>query len=401
MIVFVVFVLLSSSSISLHPGNFELDYTKTFNDSAGSMIILSDSDFEAYGWSGNGSAENPYILNQEEFEDENFIRIRNTRSHFRIVNCTFNVEYYAVEIYNVTNGEIINNTIIPQFAGIDLSSCDSILILENTIRGGYESLFITESNNTFVLNNTFACIQLAVWLYRSKNTTVVGNELATVEQGYTAVDEFGVNNHWDDGLSLGNAWYHYNGTGAYNIPGSTNSTDHFPTVYCPPFPIDFEGPVIRAPGGSLYVDYMYEFPSHWRFEARVSDPSGVEMVTITVNDAIYEMTHQPTSDDPDLYVYDYPNPRYMRYSFWAVDSLGYETEAPGGFISIGVFGGLSQLPTLTTILLQITAILAIISLVVWWKRDAIRHSRFISGATRNRYHLYYPTRVPLRSDGLH
>jgi hypothetical protein len=101
------------------------------------------------------------------------------------------------------------------------------------------------------------------------------------------------------------------------------------------------------------------------------------MVTINVNDAIHEMIHQPTPEEPDLYIYDHPNPRYMIYSFWAVDCLGYETEEPGGFISIGVFGSPRQPPTLATVLLQIGAISTFIIIVIWWKRDTIRNSRLL------------------------
>jgi hypothetical protein len=383
---FTLLVILYASTVPLSPDIVQINTPRSYNRSSDPMIIESDSDFETYGWSGNGSDVNPYLLSQEEFEGEGYIRIRNTRSHFRLENCTFNMDFNALELANVTNAVVSNNSIVTKGHGFSLYHCDSVIVLHNTIRGGDESLQIFSSNNTSVINNTMACMLQAVWLYTSTNITLFGNELATVEVGYTAVDEFGVNNCWDDGISLGNAWYDYNGTGVYRIPGSTNSTDHFPTIFYPHFPIDFEGPIIRAPGGSLYVDYIDDFPSHWRFEARVSDPSGVEIVTITVNDAIHEMTHQPAADDPDLYVYDHPNPRYMTYSFWAVDSLGYETEEPGGFISIGVFGSSSRPPTLAIILLQIGAISTIIILTMWWKRDVIRDSRFLKGATRIRSH---------------
>jgi hypothetical protein len=266
--VFAVLIILYSGIV---PPSLDTSKTCTptiFIGSYDGMIIESDSDFEARGWSGNGSAVDPYLLSHEEFEGEYYIQIRNTRSHFRIENCIINIDYHAVHFYNVTNGVIFNNSIVPKSLGIGLTSCDSVKIVENSVHGGYEwCLFITSSTNIMVLDNSFASVRQAVWLYETTNTTLIGNELATVEEGYTAVDDRGVNNSWDDGISLGNAWYNYNGSGKYNIPGSTNSTDHFPTIFDPSFPIDFEGPTILAPGGTLYVDYMYEFLSHWRFEA--------------------------------------------------------------------------------------------------------------------------------------
>ncbi|MFW9974450.1 MAG: NosD domain-containing protein [Candidatus Thorarchaeota archaeon] len=350
------------------------------------ISIESDADFIAQGWSGNGTSSNPFTLSQETYSGDIYIRIAHTRSYFRIENCTFSVDNFALILQNVTNANITQNSIITMNRGIDINNSENLTVQSNIILGGYEGIFSYKSNNCSILNNTIANIRTAIAFIDMSNSTIIGNRLASVEEVYTAVDSGGSNNHWDDGISHGNAWYHYNGTGVYNIPGSTNSIDHFPTRFDPIFPIDFEGPVILAALGPLYVDYMYEYPSHWRFIARVSDPSGVEMVTITVNGAVHEMVHQPTTEEPDLYIYDHVHPRMMTYSYWAVDSLGYETETGQGFISIGVFAGPSPPSMQTMVLLQIGIISFCIILVVWWKRDAIRNSRFLKDAIQKTYH---------------
>lgn len=300
------------------------------------IIIDSDDDFETSGWSGNGTVVNPYLLTQEEFEGESSLQIRNTRSHFKIENCTFDVDNDAIGLFNVTNANITQNSITTNSAGIHIGYCDFVTFLENTILGGDEGLFFYNSNNCTILNNTIASIRSAILLSDAMNTTVVGNRLACVEEGYTARDTRGAFNDWDDGIAQGNAWFDYQGTGVYPIPGSSYSVDRFPTKFDPTFLIDFEGPYILAVLGSMAIDFTDTIPSSWGFEATVSDPSGVDMVIITINGLEREMIHQPTSENPDRYVYNHPNPTTMTYSYWANDSLGFSSETDQGFISLGV-----------------------------------------------------------------
>ncbi len=63
-----------------------------------------------------------------------------------------------------------------------------------------------------------------------------GNQLGYNGES-NASDEEGTDNSWDDGVSLGNYWGDYDGTGVYTIPGSTGSVDRYPrkmTVTIPP-----------------------------------------------------------------------------------------------------------------------------------------------------------------------
>ncbi|MHA2025085.1 MAG: NosD domain-containing protein [Candidatus Thorarchaeota archaeon] len=332
------------------------------------MIIDSDDDFENLGWSGNGTALNPYLLTQEEFEGESFLRISNTRSHFKIENCTFDVDNIAINLLNVTNANITQNSITTWEAGIDIGYCNLVAFLENTILGGYEGVSSWNSNNCTILNNTIASIRSAILLSDAMNTTVVGNRLASVEEEYTAVDIGGSFNNWDDGISLGNAWFDYQGTGVYPIPGSSNSVDNYPTKFNPTFSIDFEGPYILAPLGFMAIDFTDTIPTTWGFIATVTDPSGVDLVIITINGVEQEMIHQPTSENPDQYVYNHPNPTTMTYSYWANDSLGFSSETPEGFISLGVFpfGGPEPTDDLYIIAIVIIGFLGIVMIVSYW-----------------------------------
>ncbi|MFX1369988.1 MAG: hypothetical protein ACFFAY_15450, partial [Promethearchaeota archaeon] len=75
----------------------------------GSIVISGDDAFSdmaaAEEWDGDGSPEDPFLIQGYEIEDdETLILIQNTRYHFRILDC--NLTYAAAAIYltNVTNG---------------------------------------------------------------------------------------------------------------------------------------------------------------------------------------------------------------------------------------------------------------------------------------------------------
>ena len=173
-----------------------------------SIIIKSDADLISYSFPGNGTPENPFII--EEIKTENVtIEIENTSKYFIIRNCTlrapacewdycynpaikltniaddtaiiinntFNGPDYGIEIYRVSSADIIGNTFIDCWRGIDPSNCDKLLVQCNTfiqcnigIEQAYSS-YIDISDNFFIECNFGLCINSYNSLY-SNNTFV-------------------------------------------------------------------------------------------------------------------------------------------------------------------------------------------------------------------------------------
>lgn len=367
------------------------------------IVIESDDDFETTYWIGNGTLSNPYVLANKTIEGERCIDIRDTSCYFRIENCTLISTYSGISMDYVEKGIISdcslvsdsfsiflrntvnvtirrnsicgdiqilyshlcevmdnniqashqsaivlrecdqcvinNNTVFMNNTGtiVSLSISPNSTIVNNTLKGGNYGVYSYLSHNSVFMNNTVASIIHAIVMDNSSNNTIIGNRFASTEK--EVARDYGTSNLWDDGISIGNAWLDYQGTGVYNIPGNAGSTDHFPTEFKPSFSIifDFEGPHIIASVGTLNVDFVDDFPEFWSFVATVTDTTRVDTVIITVNEEPHLMIHQPTTENPDLYVYHHPNPRFMRYSYWANDSLGLSTETEQGWISCGVF----------------------------------------------------------------
>jgi hypothetical protein len=82
------------------------------------------------------------------------------------------------------------------------------------------------------------------------NNTLFGNKIGwnggPMSGDYNAMD-YGSNNTWDDGVSAGNAWHDYSGTGMYSIYGSAGSVDRYPSLLT-----DARSPAIDSPADLEY-----------------------------------------------------------------------------------------------------------------------------------------------------
>ncbi len=132
------------------------------------------------------------------------------------------------------NSRIEQNYIDSCAYGIMMMDSKDTLIDGNNIFSGYDGIRIAGSNFTSVIGN---------WIYENEehgifmestsfNSTVVNNRLWD-NLVVNAIDN-GEGNQWDDGVSMGNGWGDYSGSGDYDISGSANSTDHYPFMYAAP-----------------------------------------------------------------------------------------------------------------------------------------------------------------------
>ncbi|MEM3445238.1 MAG: NosD domain-containing protein [Thermoplasmata archaeon] len=156
--------------------------------------INGDADFSAQaaneGWSGDGTAENPYLIEGYEIDGGGgyfCIWIENTTVHFQIKNCyLWNATDYISSHYpsgilltNVTNAKIIGNMInstdeIAMVNGISLFNCNHIEISSNTISNhSTAGVFITFSSDVVIENNYLeSLLSYGVFCEASDNITV-------------------------------------------------------------------------------------------------------------------------------------------------------------------------------------------------------------------------------------
>lgn len=201
-LVFIGIVVISSLNVSsaLEPSEKE-DYGKVVIINGKRYIthpiirINSNEEFaqmaQQEGWQGNGSRENPYIIEGYAIDAQgagNCIYIGNTTVYFVIRNCYLynasltNKEYFersAIILYNITGGCLDNNIFTDSYMGIYLQeSHGNILQNNNCSNNTYYSIYLKSSSNNIIKNNNISSnVRCGICLYYSFNNTLFNNKM--------------------------------------------------------------------------------------------------------------------------------------------------------------------------------------------------------------------------------
>ncbi|MHC1709867.1 MAG: right-handed parallel beta-helix repeat-containing protein [Methanomassiliicoccales archaeon] len=188
----------------------EIDYTIFPPSNFSTFAIHSDQEFfdmdQAYGWQGDGSAADPYIIEDLTIDGIGYgycVQIWDTTAHFIIRNCTFyfgdlGMAGNGIELMNVVNGLIIDSAFLGKLdSGIESSNsqyavegCDfngsigsgiysntdnDLDIANSTFQGCSSGLSIFYAVDVLVSGNTFGDYSYAVYAQSSDDIRLVGN----------------------------------------------------------------------------------------------------------------------------------------------------------------------------------------------------------------------------------
>ncbi|MFW9993054.1 MAG: NosD domain-containing protein [Candidatus Odinarchaeota archaeon] len=176
------------------------------------IVITSNSEFTAAGFSGSGTPETPYILKDISITSAGppGINITDTDAHFRIVNVTVSGATDApiggINLKNVRNGKIINCTVTDSFGGYALmDSTDNVLEGNNATNNGYYGFGAsTSSKNTLKNNIARSNNQYGFFLGMFNNeTTLFGNNATGHVYGFVITTS--CNNSLTGNLASGNS----------------------------------------------------------------------------------------------------------------------------------------------------------------------------------------------------
>lgn len=147
----------------------------------GPIIITHDDNFTDYGFSGIGTANNPYIIENYEIitSSENGIYIANTTKYFVIRNCYLDAVDWGLYIYEIADGtaSIINNTVENNIYGMSLWHSSSFVIINNTCRYNTEyGIQLDTAHESIVINNTCSFNNAyGIYQWNSENSTFTNN----------------------------------------------------------------------------------------------------------------------------------------------------------------------------------------------------------------------------------
>jgi hypothetical protein len=235
--------------------------------------ILSDSDFVSQGWPGEGTHDQPYVIEDlyimTYFGQPTGITIHNTRANFTIQNCTIvdyidTVDGTGIDLANVTNGVIFNNTFPMGLYGVHIQLnmyCSRCSISNSSFTQYSEAIHVEESAELTIEQNRLVGPDTAMNLLSANFSKVSNNTLNNNTWGLilgsqssnvtASWNEFNcTNNVEDDGTqnTVSENYYadysgsdsNYDGFGdtPYSLTGTAGSEDPLPLI------LPLEGPFI-------------------------------------------------------------------------------------------------------------------------------------------------------------
>lgn len=161
------------------------------------IIIDGDTSFSDIalleGWLGDGSPENPYIIDGLKIDLGGVvghgINISNTRVSFTISNCIITGAYWghgpcfcidgaAIFLINVTNGELVNNTCNSNGSGITLYDSYSNTIANNICNNNTNyGIYLGNSDGNNVTGNTCNRNEQGIYLYAASDSNTEINNI--------------------------------------------------------------------------------------------------------------------------------------------------------------------------------------------------------------------------------
>jgi parallel beta-helix repeat protein len=162
-------------------------------------------------------------------------------------NIVHNCAYTGISLVEPDNCVVVNNTIYRNGNGIDAAVPEVCLVDNNTIMfNDYGFRTFAAFNCNIVHNTIYGNDEYGIFLeWSCEYVSIYGNKLGW--NYVNARDDDNSDIDWDNGVSLGNSWSDYGGSGSYVIPGTTGSVDNYPSVLT-----DSTAPSIDAPADIAY-----------------------------------------------------------------------------------------------------------------------------------------------------
>jgi len=159
------------------------------------IVIDSDSDFVSLKLAGEGSKENPYIIENYEITTTGIgIEISSTTKHFIIKNCKFDTDLTSIYInYVAANTVTIKNNLLTgsEDEGIYIGDTNGVLIENNTIYDYDDGIHLVNSHYTVIKDNNltsgpksiFSSSDDGLLIYSSQYLRLINNTISKFQVG--------------------------------------------------------------------------------------------------------------------------------------------------------------------------------------------------------------------------
>jgi len=179
-------------------------YDVLIDDLPGSLNNWSWAETQPWFGGGNGSINNPYIIDGHVFEYNigagYCFRITNSRKYFQITKCIFRnsaVSGYGLSFLNVTNGKIIDNEFYNTYYGLNMYNTNNTLVYGNNFTNNtLYGLKLDETNFIQILeNNISGNVNTGIRVDQSSFVNISNNVVQDNKNGH-GINLYGTNmNH--------------------------------------------------------------------------------------------------------------------------------------------------------------------------------------------------------------
>ncbi|MCF2138027.1 MAG: right-handed parallel beta-helix repeat-containing protein [Candidatus Thorarchaeota archaeon] len=221
--------------------------------SAAIHCVVSDSEFvHSYIAIQASFCKNVQVVNNFMHNQSVGISIDNDSNSTCINNKIIESFYTSILLQHVTKTMIVNNTIDNTvMTGIKASYSSEISLINNKVSFCEQGIVLSESEtsvitqNTIMHNNLTGLQLLRCEQFNITYNTIANNSVGIELQSFTKTClvygntislnrkqnayDYGMDNTWDNGIDVGNAWGDYSGNGTYPIQGTAGSVDRYPT----------------------------------------------------------------------------------------------------------------------------------------------------------------------------
>jgi parallel beta-helix repeat protein len=195
---------------------FEIDTSVKYVQHA-PFIIISNEDFNTQGFPGEGTQENPYIIEGYNItsSESNLFYFQDTTAYFVIRNNYLNATneiYNGIHLSNVQHGVIQENYVYRSKNGIYLNSANDVEIGNNTLQDNLmNGIFIQNSDSINITHNTILNNSgNGILITGAESATIFYNEIHRnnengtyiVNSIYTRMKENNVHQNGKEGISI-------------------------------------------------------------------------------------------------------------------------------------------------------------------------------------------------------
>ncbi len=194
---FVLMILIFSLSFtmilsSIGSSSIQIDSGKKLS-SLINIYITSDSGFIDYGFLGNGTSENPYLIQNMSFSNISpngySIFIKNTAKFFVISNNAIVANNDGIYLENITSGtaiieyNIFKNIVNYENAGLRVYYSDGIKIENNSFEKFYYAIHLYYSDESLIQNNSFTSCRYSIRGSYTAETMIQSNIIFQCDEG--------------------------------------------------------------------------------------------------------------------------------------------------------------------------------------------------------------------------